>query len=782
MKNFFFALRYLTKMRGSNLTRVISLSLGLAVSLLLFSYSHYKLTSDRCFRDGERIWQMWAQSEKFGLGSKLNAPIAPALAEELPLLEAATRLYNFSAPVVRGDHSYQLSMLFADTMFFDVMGFDVLRGDPKEILLHAEQAMISESTAKSIFGDKDPLGQQVLFKGLDPVTVMGVYRDFPANQHLGKVEMIRSFEQAKKTMYTGWEGGDSFSIYLKLRPGVTIAQIEEQIPAFCERHDLAEIMKDWGESYLFFPIADASRVDRPTVLVSWILMALAALTLFVAAMNYVLVSVSTLITRSRTIAMLKVGGARRRDIFAVFCWETALLTTVSVLVAVFVIWGLQDQVQQVIQTPVGELFALDRIWVPLSVLVVAFALAALIPAQLFTSVPVTLAFRGAAVNRRRWKHVLLFTEVLCVTIVTVLLTVIYLQFDRLRNGDFGFDHDRIVYTQVLTPFARLSTIGDELTSLPEVEAAGASEDMPLWGYSGQPCYDEKTGELLFSCRRTLIGENYIPTMGMQLVAGRNFTPSSSSEEAIVNQTYVRMRGWTPEEALDRMISDTGGKGEMQYRIVGVVKDYRTVVVDGTVDPIVIHPFNYYLSWKIHPEESKIRYYLIMRLREVSPEALAAVARKIKEYPSENNYELIVYDNKLENMLSEIRSYRNIVLTVCIIILLIALTGLVGYLGDEIRRRGKEVAIRKVNGATPGQVVGLLSRDIALLCLPAMAAGVALSWWGSDRLLSMFVERISLVWWIFAGSVVFLALVVACVTYLCTRRIALSNPVEMIKSE
>lgn len=779
MENLRFAFRYLLKLRGSNLTRVVSLSLGLAVGLLLFSYSYYQITFDRCFRDGDRIWQMWSVSDKFGVSSSLYAPLAPALAAEIPQLEAATRLSSSHDEVVRGDNSFPMFYLYADTMFFDVFGFEVLRGDPKQILSQDEEVMLSESAAKKIFGDKDPLGQQILLKGTDPLTVSGIFRDPPANQHLGKFTMLRSFESVKKYLYTGWNGGDSFRTYFKLLPEVSIGQIEAQLPAFCERHRLCG--EDSDDKFVFHPIADASKIASPTALVAWILMALAALALFVAAMNYVLISVSTLVSRSRTIAMLKVGGARRRDIFAVFCWETALLTATSVVVAVFLIWGFQNQIEQITATSVGELFAFERIWVPLCVILAAFALAALIPAQLFTSIPVTLAFRGAAVNRRRWKQVLLFVEVLSVTLVAVLLLVFFMQFDRLRNGDFGFEHDRLVYTRLNVPFERIGAICDEVASLPEVESVGGAEDLPLWGFSGQPCFDENTRELLFSCRYLICGDGFIPTMNMQMVAGRNFTPVSSGSEAIVNETYLRMRGWKVTEAVGRQIVDNDSPDPDPYTIVGVVRDFRTSVIDGRIEPIVLHPVSHALNWGFSTTD-KIVFNLLIRLRELTPEALAAVRQKIREYPTDSNYVVEAYDNDLAQAFSDIRSYRNIVLVVSCIVLLIALTGLIGYLSDEIRRRSKEVAIRKVNGASAGSVVRLLSREIALLCLPAIATGLALGYWCSGMILSMFVERIALRWWIFALCALAVTLVVVAVQIGRTWRIANSNPIGMIKTE
>ena len=785
MKNFLFALRYLRKLRGGTLARVVSLSLGLAVGLLVFSYANYNLTSDRCFRDGDRIYQLWVHynaPQMTGYSSSLQAPIAPALAEEIPQIEAATRLWGTTSDdVVRGDNSFPMQYILADTMFFDVLGFDVLQGDPHRALAQENQVMISESAARTIFGKKDPVGELLLLKGTDSLTVSGVFRDPDPNQHLGKFNMLRSFEYARRTMNTSWRGGDSFASYVKLREGVQIGQVEAQAETFIDRHELRGMMEEWGMTWHFFPIAQSSRIDSPVELISWVLMALAALTLFVAAMNYVLISISTLVSRSKTIAMLKVGGARRSDIFRIFCSETAVLTLASVVVAAFLLWALQDQVREITGTPMAELFALKRIWVPLIVILAAFALAALVPARIFTSIPVTLAFRGATDNRRRWKQVLLVVEIVSCTFTLTLLLLAVLQFDKLRNGDFGFEHDRIVYTYVKTPLGNISSVCDAVASLPEVDAAGASLEVPLWGYSGMPCIDENSKELLFSCRWLLCNEGFIPAMRMHLVGGRNFTPSSNPLEAIVNETYVRMRGWTPEQALGHQITDDSSPGAPLYTIVGVVKDFRTVVATGEVEPIVFHPFSYFQKFGA-TDDYMLDYSMMIRLRGMSPESLEAVQRKIGEYPSGNNHTLEVYDNKLGPILFEIRSFRNIVFTVSGITLLIALMGLVGYLGDEMRRRSKEIALRKVNGASTADVLRLLARDVLWIAVPSVVVGAAVSRWGADLLVSNFVERVALRWWLFALCGAVVLLIVCTVQLVRTWRIANANPINMIKTE
>lgn len=393
----------------------------------------------------------------------------------------------------------------------------------------------------------------------------------------------------------------------------------------------------------------------------------------------------------------------------------------------------------------------------------------------------TLAFRGVSDNRRRWKQTLLVAEIVSCTFTLTLLLLAVLQFDKLRNGDFGFEHDRIVYTYVKTPLGNISSVCDAVASLPEVDAAGASLEVPLWGYSGMPCIDENSKELLFSCRWLLCNEGFIPAMRMHLVGGRNFTPSSNPLEAIVNETYVRMRGWTPEQALGHQITDDSSPGAPLYTIVGVVKDFRTVVATGEVEPIVFHPFSYFQKFGA-TDDYMLDYFLMIRLRGMSPESLEAVQRKIGEYPSGNNHTLEVYDNKLGPILFEIRSFRNIVFTVSGITLLIALMGLVGYLGDEMRRRSKEIALRKVNGASTADVLRLLARDVLWIAVPSVVVGAAVSRWGADLLVSNFVERVALRWWLFALCGAVVLLIVCTVQLVRTWRIANANPINMIKTE
>lgn len=783
MKNFQYAFRYLLKSRGGRLTRIVSLTFGLGVGMLTFSYINFLLTFDRCYPDYQRIYQVWNSYdvEGFrGLSSMQWYPMGEAMAHEMPPVEAATVAkgmfrYNFYV----GDEPYDVRFLAVDSSFFDVLDFGVVAGDPKQILTDPGQIMLSESMARRMFGDRDPIGQVVRFKNETDKVVAGIFRDPPVNQHLGRFDAVVSVELIFNSYGHGWEGGDSWPVYVKLKPGARVGDIEPLWDDFYGRHGLDDEIATWNMRHLLIPVTESAMVNSERKQTCYMLAGLALLTLFVACLNYVLVSISTMVNRSKTVGMLRCNGAQKRDIFSIFCWETALLTAVSLVLTGLLIACFSDQIRSVTYYEVAELFAPGRIYVPLAVIVGAFMLAALIPASIFSAIPLHAAFRGVADNRRRWKQSLLFVQIASITLVFSFLTVTSLQYDKLRRGDRGYRPDNLIYYSLMGSRAGFSNIADEVSAMPEVESVGSGYALPIWGgYSGQPCIDENTHELLFSCRIDFIDENFLETMGMELVEGENFTLESPPTDVLVNETYVRMRGWT-DSPVGHLITDSPAPDATQYTVVGVVKDWVMTAVTGEIQPIVIHNFNEMMR-------SENSMYggstTVVRLHETTPEAIEAVTEQMKKYRSSDNHRVESVIGQLEGMLVPQRSFRNVVLTVSLITLMIAVVGLVGYLADEIRRRNKEIAIRKVNGARTSDVLRLLARNIVLVALPAVAVGVALGYWVSERWLQQFSARIELRWWIFAASALAVLAVVHLIQTVRTWRTANANPVEMIRRE
>ncbi len=776
MENLNFALRYLRALRGGGVTRIISLSLGLAVGLLLFSYVNYKFSVNRCIRDNDRIYQFWTyrSTPQGGYGDMLYGPVAPTLMAQVPQVECATRMRPLHPTFERHGHCFESLMLLADTCFFDLFGFRVEQGDPHRVLTDPSQVMISRSMARRIFGSVDPVGK-LLITGSDSLTVGGIFADLDQNQQLGQVEFLRSFRYAEQRYHADrWNGGDSYWTFLKLRPGASVDRAAEVWQRYTQTNpELVRDEREWGMKWCFVPIVDSPFVGSGMRLVAWLLFALGLVTVTVSALNYVLISVSALSERAGTVAMLKVNGARARDIRAIFCWETAVLMGVSLLAAVFLLVSMQDHIYAATHISMLDLFAPRYLWVAAAVCAALFALTAPIPARVLAAVPVAIAFRGAVDTRRRWKLALLAVELFAVALTLSLQIVSALQFHRLRNGDLGYDTERLVVVKLAGLRNNIASVCASIESLPFVEAAGVSWLNPVYGYSGQPCYDQNTGELLFSARIELCDERFIPAMGIRMVAGRNFTATDNASRAIVNETYCRMRDWKPEEAVGREIYD----GMDRYTVVGVMGDYRTVVSTGEVEPIVLHPMSLFFAASM-----QATYHVMIRLQEFSTENFEALGEKLYEFESPDNREIRRFDELLSAELSDIRGYRDIVLAVSLIALLVVFTGLTGFLNDEIRHRRREVAIRKVCGASVGDVQRLLSSDLLCVALPAVTLGAVAGRYGSEFIVENFVDRVVLHWWLFAlAAAVVLGFSVG-VHCLRTRRTALSNPLEIIRDD
>ena len=779
MNNFTYAFRFLFKSRGNNITRIISLSLGLFIGLLIFSYVTHDLTYDRFIPDRERVYQMWTNTGMNGMHKELVAPIAPAMKEEFPQVEAATRFKERGMIVFyHGEDFFDVRMLSVDTCFFDVLDYGVVKGNPHEIFRDANNIMISESLAEKMFGDKDPVGEVILRRNRDPFTVMGIFKDVPRNTHIFRFDVLGSFETvAKDGLNVGWFNGDSHPTYIKLQEGADIAEVEAQLEGFFGRHGLTEKMKEWDQTYLFVPITEAHTTGNTIMRIVMILSLIALVTLFIACMNYVLISISMLMKRGKTIAMLKVNGAKKGDIFSIFLLETLLIVLVASALAVLIILCFGKQLETVTMIPVAELFAWERIWAPVLVILGIFLFVGIVPSRIFASIPVNIAFRGTASGKRRWKQTLIFIQLVCVTFVVSFLIINVRQYNHLSKSDYGYNRYDLALTSFTATFEAIASYKSELMAIPEVESVGIGYNLPIWGYSGQPAYDEITRELLFACYFCFIDHDYIPVMGMEMVDGRNFMPTDAGDKVIVNEKYVEMRGWT-DSPIGKHLMDNPDPIDPGYTIIGVVKNFWSGA-GGEIVPLVFHHTKEY---SIDPEMEYSSGHLMMRMSSVDNTTIEMLTQKIKSFYQTKHFEVRLYEALVDRGILYEKQFRNAMILVSVVTLFIALMGLIGYLSDEIRQRAMEIAIRKVNGAGRGDIILLIARDAAIVTLPAVVVGITGSYFVGSIWMQMFPQTAGMPWWIFACSGAAVILIVCVIEFVTTWRTAGSNPMKMINNE
>ena len=777
MKNFNYSLRYLLKNRGNSATRLLSLALGLVVSLLICSYVGINLSYGRFFPDRERVYQMFENSPQFGITGPQLEPVAYTLAENIPSIEAATNYFDRLMQVKLGNSYMDARWLEVSADFFTVLDFGVLSGDPKHILSREgvanNEVFITERLAELLFGSEDPLGKIVPTTQGQEYVVSGIFRTPPVTNPLDDFDIV-SFRDYNPTT-ANWQGDDSYPTFIKLRKGATKSQAEAEIQRLIEGHPtLSKMVELWKANYFLVPIEDVVYVDNNIRQTQMIYGILALLALLVATLNYVLLTLSSLVQRSRTIAMMRCNGASRWDIFRMLLSETLIMIAAAIVVAVFVIACLHQDIYQLLGYQLVDLFAWERIWIPALVCVVSFLVAGLIPASLYSRVSMSYAFRRGSDNRTWWKRILLFVQVACTTGVVCFLLTTSQQSKYILEADLGYEYNRIVTMNFGATTSQRSAMVEELKRLPFVESVGHSVQYPIWGYFGNPVYDYEKKEILFSCRFEYFDEEYIETMGMKLVAGRNFNEQDALNKTIVNEEFVRQHGWELESAVGKSYWQNGGWCE----VVGVIRNFTQA--GGFVEPLSVFRTAYIDNDPNRP----LTLQMSIRLTELTPENIKALDSVIAEnYHSEWEYQLTPYVDRVKERFVYRDSMRNNVLLVSLTTLIISLIGLIGYLGNEMARRRKEIAIRKVNGATTSQVLSLLSLNLSWVVIPAIIVGIAGAVWGGMKYLEMLETMCEpLAWWIFAGGAAIVIIIVYTILIARTWHTANANPIDMIKIE
>lgn len=774
-----YSFRYLWNHRGDSFTRVVSLSLGLIVALLIFSYVGLKLSYNRFLPDKERVYQVWTISPQFS-GNEANTqmvlPLAPNMANDIPQIEAATHYIDNLLQINHKGNNFDVAMYKVNTDFFEVLDFGMISGDARHVLSEegraAKEVLISKRLSDLLFDDEDPLGKTIETTNENKYVVGGVFKTPPVNNTIGQFDMLYYINYNTDDYI--WTASDLYPTYIKIREGNDIAEVEALMDDFVKRYpSYKDYVDEWQVSFRFIPIDKTmffkSNVKQTTLLLG----AIGFVAMLMACLNYVLLTISSLSERSKTIAMLRCNGAKRTNVFMMLLVETLLILLAAIVLSMFIILCLSREISQLF-FDIKVLFALERIWIPMLVCLVAFLVAALIPAAIFSSVKLQYAFRGGAENRAWWKKTLLFVQVACTTGIVIFLGITARQSSYVLTADHGYKYDKIMTVCIPGTTSTQLTIRDELLKQTCVEDVAISLGYPMWGYSGNPVYDAQWN-LLFSCRWEIADEHYIPTMQMKIVEGRNYKPTDAPNKVIVNEAFVEQHGWNDEPLGKTFYKGDGGT----YEIIGVVADYQ--MGDGWVQPIVIHPFHAYL------DENRVNsFHFNIRMTDFSQENIKKIKDVIDTYYTSNwQYGFYTFNERMSDNYAYFNHLRNIVLIASLVTLIISLIGLIGYLGNEMQLRRKEVAIRKVCGATVSEVLKILSLNLTVVVLPAIITGVIAAFIGGHYYLEILRTNSDLITslsvWLFLGGAMLVSFIIYTVNILCLWKAANENPVEAINN-
>ncbi len=772
MRQIYYTIQILLRGRGSNFIKLMSLTLGLLIGILLFSQIAYELSYENFYKDPERVALMRCRRVKDGVPDKeydysTFRPAAADLWEALPdLIESASLSVNFYQPDFYIDDKKldNVHPMFADTLFFHTIGLDVLRGDPKELGTPL-YAFLSEDKARELFGDEDPVGKTLSMGKMMDITVRGIYQKMPGNtvfQH----NIVISLSTLEEHIFGrgNWKSNDIYNVLFRLKTPDGVVAMNDRIQKAVERYTETKEGTDVME-FSVLPLPDIYLSTSDTVRRLVILGVLGFSIFFVSIMNYVLAAVASFSRRAKAVGVHKCCGADGAHVLGMFMWETGLLVLASIVACLALMYLFREGIEDLLHVSLMELFTWHNLWVPGLTVLLLFFVAGILPGRMFATIPVTQIFRRYTDSKRSWKRGLLFVQFIGVAFILGMLITTIWQYQDLMTRDIGFRTERLAIGQYRMEDPQ--GVEDAIRRQPYVELVARNSNSLIAHYSTTGLTDIQ-GNFLCPLHFQNVTKDFPQIVGLKLVEG---SWPKHIGEALIGRKVVETMKWGDKALGQRLPVNAQWLGlDSQPTVVGIIEDVRNMgfFMEQTCTAFIL-------------SDSR-NYAFNVRLKEPLDENLVRLNAFVKEAYPKAALEFTTYADIQRQNYSDVYRFRNTVWVTSLCIFFIVLMGLVGYVSDETQRRSKEIAIRKVNGAEAPSILNLLAMDILKVAVGAVVIGTGFAWYVSGVWLEQFADSTlpSFVWFVLL-ALVLLSLIVLLVV-LKAWSIANENPVQSIKSE
>ena len=786
------AFRSLFKKGRNNGIKIIALAVGLAMGLVLIAKVCFERSYDNFYPDNDRIYLVKSGINREGkkdTWGQVSGAIAPGMKAEIPEVEAATRYTRIGSPdeliMTPEKQFYTATLLLTDTSFFDVFPRPILIGDPKDVLARPNYVMISRSLAEKMGGVESAVGKTFVrdVNRNSVQTIGGVFEDIPENSHL-QYDMLGSLAGYSVQSTTNWVGNDRYVAYVKLLPGTTPESLAPSIRRMQERNQDLEGLKKAGVDlfYTISPLQDIHNNNEDVKDMNAMLLFLATILIVIAVLNYILVVISTLIGRTKEVAVHKCYGASGKDILGMILSESLLHLLLALLLGAFLILVFRGKVEDLLSASLSALFTLPTVTLLAGICLVVFGVTCLVPTWLFLRIPVASAFRSVKESKRYWKLCLLFVQFVATAYLVALLNTISRQYDKMITSDPGYAYENLIYCNTTGVGAQERERAiDELRRLPQVDQVGCSTELPFYYASGNnvslPGEDR---ELFNIADMYFVSDNYFKIMEIPVVEGKAFQPGEANDDKVmVSRKFVdlmeKTAGWTGSPLDKGVMITEHSNGTKVFTISGVYEDFRIGSLKGPDTRASVLFYN-------TPDSYNPAKIILIKMHTMSSENLAQINEILAGAMPDKVVEASVYKMDILNQYQDDRDFRDSIMISGLVTLIIALIGLLGYTADETNRRGREIAIRKVNGATAIDILRMISKDISYIAIPALAIGAAIAYVSASGWLEKFAERIHLSAFIFIGAALFVyVIIIGCVLFRAWRT-ADENPVESLKAD
>lgn len=789
-------LKFFTSDLRRNLTKIFCLTIGLAIGLLLVAKAFVEQSFDHAIPEYGNVYLAKESVTRNGEFSEyLSTPgaIAPGLKRYVPQVEKATRVSTlFGSLAVRTPDGKLVDvegLALADSCLFDVLRWPVISGNPKEALTVEDYCMIPRSLAEKL-GD-DVMGMTLTSPDVGDsykVIVAGVYEDFPINSTFRNVIYL-SLPTIGKFKYDGrdnWVGNDCYRSYVRLAKGASLSDVTPHIRRMLKENVVEEALEVFKFNIALMPLTDVYNSQDSVKTMIWVLSLLAFIILVSASLNYLLIVIGQLGKRGKEMAVRKCYGTSNRKIFLRIMGESVFFLAVSIALAVLIVLSLSDQCEMLLGYPASVLLSSPDVWlVEVCVCVALLLITGVIPAWIYCRTPVSHVFHQNTRKRRAWKLALLSVQFFATGLMFCLLVLVYRQYDMMSRGDMGYDYENVAYLNVgALPANERKVIKDELSRLSCVAGvASAYQNFTGWAagnnvwIKGDPRPDNQVNvaDMYWA------NANLFDVLGMKFVQGETFREDADTtvHQVIVEERFIDVLksnfGHKDDNIIGQRFNITEHislDGSDEFTIVGVIGNIRRGGYN-------IDSFDQRAGVLFPTTEVCDNIYV--RFTGLTPEALKEAQKVIDGKYSDTMY-ITPYKTMVEAWNAPVKRFGFSVMAAGIAILLITIIGLIGYTADEVQRRAKEIAIRKVNGTTVGKILRIFCVDILKVAVPSLlAGGIAAVLIGRDWL-SQFTDQVSLSPWSMALCLLGILTIILAVVCLNALKVARSNPVDYLRTE
>ena len=786
------------KKNSDILIKVLSLGIGLAVGIVLIAKVFFELSYDSFYKDIDRVYTIrtWysQQGDEHDYG-QVSGAVAVGFMEEVPGVEAGTRttyVFNGDTYLDENGNKLKATLVCADTCFFKVFDRPILAGDPEQALSKWGCVMVSRSFAEKLVDEmpgqaghdvSSVIGKQIANADMDglKLTIEGVFEDFPKNGSLD-YDILLSMETYGKQSTDNWLGNDRYKGYVKLMSGVDPNTLTEAIRKMQEAHQPLEQIEAQGTSLKYFlkPFSNM-HTSSPEVKTQVILLSIvAALLIIISLLNYILIVISSMVKRSKEVGVRKCYGAEGKHIYGMLTKEALLHIVLSLVMAAIIIFAGRGIVENLLGVPFQTLLVSQSIMAIAAVLLFVLVISIVVPAELYQRIPVYAALKNYTENSRHWKLVLLGVQVLINVFLVVMMLIIGRQYQKVSNADTGYDYKNLYYFDLFDGDRQAQVRAVEtLKRLPEVSGVAASYNLPYMGSNGDNVsLPEDDRELFNIADQYDCSPEFYDLMGIRFLEGR--APRDSSEVVVDEKFVQKMAEFTDwnDGAVGKQVFITGhDKNRMMdkgyFTISGVYKSYLI----GNLQGVDERP-----SALFYGEIGSMSSWMPHILFKVRPEALENVRGALNEALPDKEINIVSYEEQMRAAYADSKKMRNTMALGAVFSLLIALLGLIGFIKDESLRRSKEMAVRKINGATTRDILSVFASDILKLSTVMAVIACIAAYFVAHKWLEQFAEKVSLNPLYFIGGALLVLTIVLGVVVLNCLRIARANPVESIKAE